>query len=205
MLRRFVGPVLITGALLCAPGAAHANHHACPQVTTIPNPDGTTTINVARKNCAPTYVPYPIGGPKSPLVSGANQTVPLYLPGIQTPLLPDLGQWGDILTPAFSDPLNDAGPDLSCLRPNLGQPQGGDPPIPSPGSAADPFPIEYVLRNGNLQLGDGREVAIASVCAPTVVRSDGRKVYLFADANIKTPGSSLEVLVNWQLLLAGLL
>ena len=46
----------------------------------------TTTINVARKTCAPTYVPYPIGGPKSPLVSGANQTVPLYLPGIQTPL-----------------------------------------------------------------------------------------------------------------------
>ena len=33
-----------------------------------------------------------------------------------------------------------------CLRPNLGTPQGGDPPIPSPGSAGDPFPIEYVLR-----------------------------------------------------------
>ena len=129
----------------------------------------------------------------------------MYLAGIQTPLVPDLGQWGDILTPAYSDPLNDAGPDLSCLKPNLGQPQGGDPPIPSPGSANDPSPIEYVLRNGNLQLGDGREVAIASVRAPTVVRSDGSKVYLFADANIKTPGSSLEVLVNWQLLLAGLL
>jgi hypothetical protein len=205
MLRRFIGPAVLAGALLCVPGTAHANHHACPQVTTIPNPDGTTTINVARKNCAPTYVPYPIGGPKSPLISGTNQKVPLYLPGIQTPLLPDLGQWGDIITPPFSDPLNDAGPDLSCLRPNLGQPQGGDPPIPSPGSAGDPFPIEYVLRNGNLQLGDGREVSIASVCAPTVVRSDGSSVYLFADANIKTLGSSLEILSPLQLTLMGLL
>jgi len=205
MLRRFCGSALVAGTLLLAPGSAQANHHACPQVTTIPNSDGTTTINVARKNCAPTYVPYPIGGPKSPLVSGANQTVPLYLPGIQTPLPPDLGQWGDIITPAYSDPLNDAGPDLSCLRPNLGQPTGGDPPIPSPGSANDPFPIEYVLKNGNLQLDDGRQVSIASVCAPTVVRSDGSSVYLFADANIKTAGSSWEVLINSQLLLLGLL
>ena len=37
MLRRFVGPALVAGALFCAPSAAHANHHACPQVTTIPN------------------------------------------------------------------------------------------------------------------------------------------------------------------------
>jgi hypothetical protein len=205
MLRRIAGPALVAGALFLAPEAAQANHHACPQVTTIPNGDGTTTINVARKNCAPTYVPYPIGGPKSPLISGANQTVPLYLPGIQTPLLPDLGQWGDIVTPPYSDPLNDAGPDLSCLKPNLGTPQGGDPPIPSPGSASDPFPIEYVLKNGNLQLGNGQEVAIASVCAPTVVKSDGSKVYLFADANIKTLGSNWEVLVGLDLLLRGLL
>ena len=68
MLRRIAGPALVAGALLLVPGSAQANHHACPQVTTIPNEDGTTTINVARKNCAPTYVPYPIGGPKSPLV-----------------------------------------------------------------------------------------------------------------------------------------
>ncbi|MDA0172932.1 hypothetical protein OJ998_27775 [Solirubrobacter taibaiensis] len=206
MLPRFIGPaIVIAGALLLVPGQARANHHACPQVTVTPNANGTSTINVARKNCAPTYVPYPIGGPKSPLISGVNQTVPLYLPGIQTPLVPDLGQWGDIITPPYSDPLNDAGPDLSCLKPNLGTPQGGDPPIPSPGSAADPFPIEYVLKNGNLQLGDGREVAIASVCAPTVIKSDGSKVYLFADANIKTAGSSWEVLVQLDLLLRGLL
>ena len=205
MLRRFVGPALVAGALLLVPGQAQANHHACPQVTITPNDDGTSTINVARKNCAPTYVPYPIGGPKSPIITGVNQTVPLYLPGIQTPLVPDLGQWGDIITPPYSDPLNDAGPDLSCLRPNLGTPQGGDPPIPSPGSAGDPFPIEYVLRNGNLQLGDGREVAIPTVCAPTAVRSDGRQVYLFVDANVKTNGSIFEVLTSLDLLLRGLL
>ena len=205
MLRRFVGPALVAGALLLVPGQAQANHHACPQVTITPNDDGTSTINVARKNCAPTYVPYPIGGRKSPIITGANQTVPLYLPGIQTPLVPDLGQWGDIITPPYSDPLNDAGPDLSCLRPNLGTPQGGDPPIPSPGSAGDPFPIEYVLRNGNLQLGDGREVAIPTVCAPTAVRSDGRQVYLFVDANVKTNGSIFELLTSLDLLLRGLL
>ena len=167
MLRRFVGPALVTGALLCAPSAAHANHHACPQVTTIPNGmaprRSTSRARTARRHTCRIRSAVP----SRRSISGANQTVPLYLPGIQTPLLPDLGQWGDIITPAYSDPLNDAGPDLSCLKPNLGQPQGGDPPIPSPGSANDPFPIEYVLRNGNLQLGDGREVAIASVCAPT--------------------------------------
>ena len=141
-------------------------------------------------------MPYSLGGPKSPPISGANQTVPLYLPGIQTPLLPDLGAWGDIVTPAYSDPLNDAGPDLSCVRPDLGRPTGGDPPIPSPGSANDPFPIEWVLRNGNVQLGDGRELSVAQVCAPTAVRSDGKKVYLFMDANVRTAGSLLEVLVS---------
>ena len=102
MLRRFVAPAILAGTVLLAPAPARANHHACPQVTTIPHADGTTTINVARKNCAPTYVPYPIGGPKSPLISGANLTVPLYLPGIQTPLPPDLGQWGDIIKTAGS-------------------------------------------------------------------------------------------------------
>jgi hypothetical protein len=155
MLRRIAGSVLVAGALLLVPSAAQANHHACPQVTIAPNGDGTSTINVARKNCAPTYVPYPIGGPKSPLISGANQTVPLYLPGIQTPTPPDLGQWGDIITPA---------------------------------SAADPFPIEYVLKNGNLQLGNGQQVSIASVCAPTVVKSDGSKVYLFATRTSRRSG-----------------
>jgi len=155
MLRRFVGPALVAGALLLVPGQAQANHHACPQVTITPNDDGTSTINVARKNCAPTYVPYPIGGPKSPVITGVNQTVPLYLPGIQTPLVPDLGQWGDIITPPYSDPLNDAGPDLSCLRPNLS--------------------------------------------------SDGRQVYLFVDANVKTNGSIFEVLTSLDLLLRGLL
>src|SRR5262245_29453684 len=202
--RAFAAAAVVLGVLAAA-GPAQANHHACPVVSTQPNGDGTTTVNVARKNCAPTYVPYPIGGPKSPLISGANQTLPIYLPALSTPQPPDLGQWGDIITPAYSDPLNDAGPDLSCLRPNLGKPQGGDPPIPSPGSANDPFPIEYVLRNGNLQLGDGREVSVASVCAPTVVRSDGSSVYLFADANIKTLGSQWEVLFTAQLQLMGLL
>jgi hypothetical protein len=197
-LRHVVAPALIAGSLL-VPAAAQANHHACPQITTIPNANGTTTINVARKNCAPTYVPYPLGGPKSPLISGANQTVPLYLPGIQTPRLPDLGAWGDIVTPAYSDPLNDAGPDLSCLKPNLGKPSGGDPPIPSPGSANDPFPIEWVLKNGNVQLNNGTVYPTPQVCAPTAVTSDGRKIYLFADANIKTPGSALEVLTQGQL------
>lgn len=115
-----------------------------------------------------------IGGPKSPLISGVNQSVPIYLPQIQTPLLPDLGQWGDIITPPYSDPLNDAGPDLSCLKPNLGTPQGGDPPIPS-------------------------------VCAPTLVKSDGKQVYLSVDANIKTQGSVFEVVTQLQLLLSGLL
>jgi hypothetical protein len=37
------------------------------------------------------------------------------------------------------------------------------------------------------------------------VRSDGRTVYLFADANIKTLGSTWEVLPNIDLLLMGLL
>jgi hypothetical protein len=192
-----IAPAIAAVALL--PAAASANHHACPVVTTTPNANGTTTVNVARKNCAPTYVPYPIGGPKSPLVSGANQTIPIYLPGIQTPQLPDLGQWGDIITPAYSDPLNDAGPDLSCVRPNLGTPTGGDKPIPSPGSANDPFPIEWVLKNGNVQLGGGTVYPTPQVCAPTVVKSDGSKVYLFVDANIKTPGSALEVLLQWQI------
>lgn len=195
--------MLVLAAAIAAaalvPATASANHHACPQITTTPNADGTTTINVARKNCAPTYVPYPIGGPKSPVISGANQTIPIYLPGIQTPLLPDLGRWGDIITPAYSDPLNDAGPDLSCVKPDLGRPQGGDPPIPSPGSAADPFPIEWVLKNGNVQLGNGTVYPTPSVCAPTAVRSDGSKVYLFVDANIKTAGSALEVLLQGQL------
>ena len=49
MLRRVIGPALVAGAILLAPGSAQANHHACPQVTTIPNDDGTTTINVARE------------------------------------------------------------------------------------------------------------------------------------------------------------
>ena len=182
-----------------------ANHHACPQVTITPNDDGTSTINVARKNCAPTYVPYPIGGPQVADHHGRQPDRPAVPAGIPTPLVPDLGQWGDIITPPYSDPLNDAGPDLSCLRPNLGTPQGGDPPIPSPGSAGDPFPIEYVLRNGNLQLGDGREVAIPTVCAPTAVLSDGRQVYLFADANVKTNGSIFELLTSLDLLLRGLL
>jgi hypothetical protein len=185
--------------VLAAAVPAHANHHACPVVSTIPNGDGTTTVNVARKNCAPTYVPYPIGGPKSPLISGANQTLPIYLPALSTPQPPDLGQWGDILTPAYSDPLNDAGPDLSCVRPNLGRPSGGDPPIPSPGSGNDPFPIEYVLRNGKLQLNNGTVVDPGTVCAPTAVTSDGRKIYLFADANIKTQGSAFELLTQAQI------
>jgi hypothetical protein len=203
MRRRLVVPAIAAAAAFAAvPSVAQANHHACPQITTIPNANGTTTINVARKNCAPTYVPYPIGGPKSPVVTGANQTIPIHLPGIQTPLLPDLGRWGDITTPAFSDPLNDAGPDLSCVRPDLGRPVGGDPPIPSPGSAADPFPIEWVLRNGNVQLGDGRVIPTPQVCAPTAVRSDGSRVYLFIDANINTAGSLLEILTwipGWPL------
>jgi hypothetical protein len=41
-----------------------------------------------------------------------------------------------------------------------------------------------VLKNGNLQLGNGQQVPIPQVGAPTVVKSDGSKVYLFADANV---------------------
>jgi hypothetical protein len=199
-MKRFaLAATAVSIGVLVAAVPAHANHHACPVVSTIPNSDGTTTVNVARKNCAPTYVPYPIGGPKSPLISGANQTLPIYLPAMSTPQPPDLGQWGDIITPAYSDPLNDAGPDLSCVKPNLGRPQGGDPPIPSPGSGNDPFPIEYVLRNGKLQLNNGTVVDPGTVCAPTAVTSDGRKIYLFADANIKTQGSSFEILTQAQI------
>ena len=62
-----------------------------------------------------------------------------------------------------------------------------------------------MLKNGNLQLGNGQEVPIPQVCAPTVVKSDGSKVYLFADANIKTLGSQWEVLLNIDLLLRALL
>ena len=201
MKRRALAAASITAALAFA-APASANHHACPQVTTTPHADGTTTVNVARTNCAPTYVPYPVGGPKSPLISGANQTVPLYLPGIQTPRAPDLGQWGDIITPPYSDPLNDAGPDLSCVKPDLGRPVGGDPPIPSPGSANDPFPIEYVLMNGNLQLGNGQIVS-PTVCAPTAVRSDGSQVRLFMDANVKA-NSVTEILTALDLTWLGL-
>lgn len=199
MKRSALAAAAVTVGLLAVADPAQANHHACPVISTIPNGNGTTTVNVARKNCAPTYVPYPIGGPKSPLISGANQTLPIYLPALSTPQLPDLGQWGDITTPAYSDPLNDAGPDLSCVKPNLGTPTGGDPPIPSPGSGNDPFPIEYVLRNGKLQLNNGSVVDPGTVCAPTAVTTDGRKLYLFADANINTLGSALEILTRVQI------
>ena len=47
---------------------------------------------------------------------------------------------------------------------------GGDPPIPSPGSAAAPFPVEYVLKNGNLQLGNGQQVAIPQLTVDLLLR-----------------------------------
>jgi hypothetical protein len=49
-----------TGRSAAAAVPAPANHHACPVVSTIPNDDGTTTVNVARKNCAPTQVQIPL-------------------------------------------------------------------------------------------------------------------------------------------------
>ena len=73
------------------------------------------------------------------------------------------------------------------------------PKSPLVSGANDPFPIEWVLKNGNLRLGDRTVVPAPSVCAATVVKSDGSKVYLFVDTNIKTLGSAFEVLTSVQI------
>jgi hypothetical protein len=91
---------------------------------------------------------HPIGGPKSPVPSGASIPIP-DLPGnvlIVTPEVPDLGANGDVF-PAM-DPLMDVSPSLACFRPNLGSDPDnpGDPPTagPEPDNDADDdgIPVE---------------------------------------------------------------
>jgi hypothetical protein len=114
-------------AVVVAPGTALANHHACPQVTTAT----TGGADVSRKDCSPVYVPYPVGGPKSPLPSGAYQSTGLPLPAVQTPY-PDLSPSDDNNPP---DVLGCYGPDLggptrTIVQPLLGTPQNSDPADP---------------------------------------------------------------------------
>lgn len=123
----------LVAAVIVVPSTALANHHACPQVTT------TTAggVDVARKDCSPVYVPYPIGGPKSPLPSGAYQSTGLPLPAAQTPY-PDLSPGDDNNPP---DVLGCYGPDLggptrTIVQPLLGTSQNsdaGDPYVCPPG------------------------------------------------------------------------
>lgn len=102
-------------AAVCAlPSSALANHHACPQVTTT----AVGGVDVARKDCTPFYVPYPVGGPKSPLPSGAYQSTGLPLPVLSTPY-PDLSPESDDNPP---DVLGCLGPDLSGPRKQIYQP-----------------------------------------------------------------------------------
>jgi hypothetical protein len=149
-MRRIAVLAAALTALAVLPGRALANHHACPQVT-ITQGD----VNVARKDCSPVYVPYPVGGPKSPLPPGANIVLPpvvagcqsqgignggitcpagslVYIPTITTPYPPFAPLPGQ---GSPSDPLGCYGPDLSFvqklyLTPILGQPRGSDPADP---------------------------------------------------------------------------
>lgn len=131
-MRKIVA-AMVAFAALAAPGLAAANHHACPQVTT-----GGQNVDVSRKDCSPVYVPYPLGGPKSPLPAGANQNVPLptsrlgSLPPLQTPYPMTRPLPGQNSPP---DPLGCYGPDLSfvnkgILAPTLGKPRNSDPADP---------------------------------------------------------------------------
>ena len=129
-MRKIVVSAIIATACLIGPAAASANHHACPQVTT----SSGGNAEVARKDCSPVYVPYPVGGPKSPLPSGANQNTGLPLPAAQTPTPPNLSESipGQQSPP---DSLGCAGPDLSPIRketlqPTLGTPTNSDPADP---------------------------------------------------------------------------
>lgn len=133
MRRALISVVVTIGALGAFPVAALANHHACPQVTT-----GGRNVDVSRKDCSPVYVPYPIGGPKSPLPAGANQNVPLptkqlaSLPPLQTPYPQTQPLPGQNSPP---DPLGCAGPDLSFVNKGilarvLGKPRNSDPADP---------------------------------------------------------------------------
>lgn len=130
---RKIVAAMVAFAALAAPGLAAANHHACPQVTT-----GGQNVDVSRKDCSPVYVPYPLGGPKSPLPAGANQNVPLptsrlgSLPPLQTPYPMTRPLPGQNSPP---DPLGCYGPDLSfvnkgILVPTLGKPRNSDPADP---------------------------------------------------------------------------
>ena len=120
----------VTAAAAVAAPAAQANHHACPVLRV---KDGDT-LSWSRNNCLNQHALYPIGGPKSPLPSGA--AIPIAdIPGdvmLVTPELPNLGAQGDLF-PAM-DPLNDYGPSFACIRPNLGSDPDnpGDPPTPGP-------------------------------------------------------------------------
>ena len=57
----------VTAAATVAAPAAQANHHACPVLRV---KDGDT-LSWSRNNCLNQHALYPIGGPKSPLPSGA--------------------------------------------------------------------------------------------------------------------------------------
>ena len=99
-----VAAAVTAAAAVAAPGA-RANHHACPVLRV---KDGDT-LSWSRNNCLNQHALYPIGGPKSPLPSGA--AIPIAdIPGdamLVTPELPNLGAQGDLF-PAM-DPLNDYG------------------------------------------------------------------------------------------------
>lgn len=128
---------------LVVPATASANHHACPQLTTTPTgaANQSTNIDVSRKDCSPFYVPYPIGGPKSPLPPGANYTIPFALPAGQintANLLAAVGVKAGPDDQAF-DLLGSVGPDFSQIRPNLGTPQDSDPANPYPPSPLNPL------------------------------------------------------------------
>jgi len=128
---------------LIAPVTARANHHACPQVTT----SSSGNAEIARKDCSPVYVPYPVGGPKSPLPAGANRNTGAPLPAAQTPRPPDLSK----SIPGQENPpdsLGCAGPDLSpvrtqVLQPALGQPNNSDP--------ADPYNCKPYKQSASLK------------------------------------------------------
>lgn len=127
MRRILIVTVALAAAVIAAPSTALANHHACPQLTST----SAGGVDVSRKSCSPVYVPYPVGGPKSPLPSGANLGSGLPLPAIRTPY-PDLAP-GEGTNPP--DVLGCYGPDLGAatrttVQPLLGTPTNGDPPDP---------------------------------------------------------------------------
>lgn len=167
MRRTAVAVSLVAACALAVPMSASANHHACPQVNTSNSGD----LNLTRKDCSPVYVPYPVGGPSSPLPAGANQQTGLPLPALQTPTPPDLSNTipGQQNPP---DPLGCAGPSFAPVRQSLqgalGNPQGSSP--------SDPYncsPITQSARAGGSGAvpANGSASASASAIASAIAAS----------------------------------